>query len=112
MYLAASYFKADLYDLRFAYQFNVRSRLSLTLQSVAVDRNLALYDDNQDNDPDNDYLARSKNFGTQLIYSYKINPQSLFYFGYSDNAVEDDNVLSMQKTDRTIFAKFSYLWQH
>lgn len=105
-------FTADLFDLRFAYQFSVRSRLSLTLQSIEVNRNLALYEDNQDADPDNDFLAKSKDFGTQLIYSYKINPQSLFYLGYSDNAIEDDNVTSLRKTDRAIFAKFSYLWQH
>ena len=105
-------FKADLVDLRLAYQFSIRSRLSLTLQSTGIERNLVLYEDNQDNDLDNDFLGNSKNFGTQLIYSYKINPQSLFYLGYSDNAFENDNVLSRTKTDKTIFAKFSYLWQN
>jgi len=105
-------FEANLMDLRLAYQFNNRSRLSLTLQSTDINRNLALYEDNQDADPENDFLARSKDFGTQLIYSYKINPQSLFYLGYSDNAFKDDNVTSLTKTDKTVFAKFSYLWQH
>ena len=57
-----------------AYQFSNRSRLSLTLQSFDIDRNTALYESNQDNDDENDVDSISKRFGTQLIYSYKINP--------------------------------------
>ncbi|MCP4272353.1 MAG: carbohydrate binding family 9 domain-containing protein [Gammaproteobacteria bacterium] len=108
---AGELFKAELFDLRFAYQFNNRSRLSLTLQATNIFRNTNLYLDNQDTDPDNDVDAKNKNFGTQLIYSYKINPQTLLYIGYSDNALENDNVQSLEKTDKAIFAKFSYLWQ-
>ena len=105
-------FKAQLLDLRASYQFSIRSRLSLTIQGTEISRNLALYDANQDTDPDNDFLAQSKRAGTQLIYSYKINPQSLFYLGYSDNYLENDEVQNLERTDRTFFAKFSYLWQH
>jgi hypothetical protein len=105
-------FNADIVDLRLAYQFSNRSRLSLTLQQFNIERNLALYDANLDLDPDNDYQANDQSFGTQLIYSYKINPQSLFYFGYSDNAVKNDDVQSLKVFDRSLFAKVSYMWQH
>ncbi len=98
-------FNAKLADTRISYQFSIRSRLSLTLQNTSIERNQALYlDDEVD--------ARSKYFGLQVIYSYKINPLSLVYLGYSDNAFEDDNLSSLTKTDKTIFAKFSYMWQY
>ena len=96
-------FSAKLYDTRLAYQFNIRSRLSLTLQTTDIDRNQALYADVVD--------SNAKSFGTQLIYSYKINPLSCVYLGYSDNARSNDDLDSLQNTDKTIFAKFSYMWQ-
>jgi len=96
-------FKAKLTDVRLAYQFNTRSRLSLTLQSTNIQRNATLYIDEVD--------EKTKRFGTQLIYSYKINPQSLVYFGYSDNALEKDQVDNLAIFDKAFFAKFSYLWQ-
>ncbi|MGX5174172.1 DUF5916 domain-containing protein [Aliikangiella sp. IMCC44653] len=105
-------FRAELSDIKLAYQFSVRSRLSLTLQGVNVHRNTPMYNRNQDTDPDNDVSARKKRFGTKLIYSYKINPRSLVYVGYSDNAVESDEVQSLTTTDKTVFAKFSYMWQY
>jgi len=105
-------FKAKLTDMRMAYQFNTRSRLSLTLQTTSIMRNTALYVANNDNDLENDVDQKTKRFGTQLIYSYKINPQSLVYLGYSDNAIENDQIDSLEKFDKTIFAKFSYMWQN
>ncbi len=97
-------FNAQLYDARLAYQFNIRSRLSLTLQTTDITRDPLLYTQFTVN-------RNSKTFGTQLIYSYKINPLSLVYLGYSDNARNNDNLDSLLKTDKTIFAKFSYRWQ-
>jgi len=98
-------FNAKLFDSRMAYQFNIRSRLSLTLQTIDIERNPTLYNDQT---IDKHYQS----FGTQLIYSYKINPLSLVYLGYSDNAIDTDNIGSLEKTDKTIFAKFSYTWQY
>ncbi len=98
-------FNASLLDTRLSYQFNIQSRLSLTLQNTTIERNQALY---QNEEVD----AKTKYFGVQLIYSYKINPLSLVYVGYSDNAVDDDNLSDLTKTDKTVFAKFSYMWQY
>ncbi len=101
---AGELFNAQLYDARLAYQFNIRSRLSLTLQTTDINRDPLLYTQFAVD-------RNNKTFGTQLIYSYKINPLSLVYLGYSDNARDNDNLDSLLKTDKTIFAKFSYRWQ-
>lgn len=101
-------FDATLYDLRFSYQFNTRSRLSLTLQNTDISRNTDLYN----HADDTDINARYKTLGTQLIYSYKINPLSLVYLGYSDRGFQDDELSSIKKDERTVFAKFSYMWQY
>jgi hypothetical protein len=101
-------FNAKLYDLRFGYQFSTRSRLSLTLQTTDIDRNPLLYTHEDDDGIDRTF----KSLGTPLIYSYKINPLSLVYLGYSDRGFQDDELSSIKKEERTIFAKFSYMWQY
>jgi len=97
-------FTANLYDTRLAYQFNVRSRLSLTIQSTDIDRDPELYSRPVD--------RQFKSVGTQLIYSYKVNPLTLIYLGYSDHALDNDRFSSLERTDKSIFAKFSYMWNH
>ncbi len=101
-------FTANLFDVGFGYQFNMRSIIKLIVQYVDVDRNADLYhyDDIEDR-PD----TISRNFSTQLIYSYKINPQTLFFIGYSDGGYQDDNLDSLNRDQRTVFTKFSYAWQ-
>jgi len=96
-------FEARLDDVRLIWQFNVRSFLRLTVQRQEIERNLAVW-----NNPFVD--ARSIDLGTQLLYSYKLNPQTVVYAGYSDNQIESDEFLSLTRTDRTFFIKFSYAW--
>ncbi len=106
-------FDAKLTDLRLTWQFNVRSFLRLTLQGQDIDRNLAAYQD-PDNDPSTPPpampLARTKTLASQLLYSYKLNPQTVLFAGYSDNSIEDVTTLEMEKTGRTLFFKLSYAW--
>ena len=97
-------FKATLADLRLTWQFNVRSFVRLTLQEQNVDRNVDLYLNRLLTDPNTSSL------GTQLLYSYKLNPQTVLFAGYSDNSIEDDITRSMEKTGRTLFFKLSYAW--
>lgn len=99
----AEVFTARLLDTRFTYQFSVRSFVRLALIYSDIDRN-----------PDN-YLFKSvdrnrRSLATQLLYSYKINPQTLFFLGYSDNAFSNDVVDDMTRDNRTVFMKFSYAW--
>lgn len=100
-------FKAKLTDLRLTYHFNIRSALRLSAVYKDIDRNQANYlAGNSSVDVD----AQYKNLGTQLLYSYKVNPQTLVYLGYSDNGSEYDGMDSLTKDKRSVFAKFSYAW--
>jgi hypothetical protein len=97
-------FDAKLVDLRLTWQFNVRSFVRLTLQDQHIERNVDLYDNRLATDPVTSSLA------TQLLYSYKLNPQTVLFAGYSDNSIEDDFTGDLEKTGRTLFFKLSYAW--
>jgi hypothetical protein len=107
-------FHAHLTDLRLTWQFNVRSFVRLTLQDQDVERNLALYNADPDNDPNTPPVplppVRTKTFASQLLYSYKLNPQTVLFAGYSDNSFEDPTTREMEKTGRALFFKLSYAW--
>jgi hypothetical protein len=99
----ARIFDAKLTDVRFTWQFNIRSFLRLTAQQQVVERNLALF-----TNPDTDALSKTR--GMQLLYSYQVNPQTVIYAGYSDNHLQDDDLSTLTQTERTFFLKFSYAW--
>ena len=93
---------ANISELRLSYQFDVRSYLKLSLVYSDVDRN-----------PDNNdyiYSKQSKDLSSQLIYAYKINPQTVFFLGYSDYSYQDDDLTSLTRPERTFFSKISYAW--
>jgi hypothetical protein len=96
-------FDAKLTDVRLTWQFNVRSFVRLTLQDQDIERNVDLYT-NRLTDPSTSSL------GTQLLYSYKLNPQTVLFAGYSDNSIEDDVTQELEQTGRTLFLKLSYAW--
>ena len=98
----AEVFTANLTDLRLSYQFSVRSFVRLALIYSDISRN-----------PANNIgvvEAREKTLGSQLLYSYKLNPQTLFFAGYSDSAYQDDELTSLERDQRSVFMKFSYAW--
>ena len=95
-------FNATVADARLTWQFNLRSFLRLTAQVTDVERNLEQYLDDED--------ARSRDVGRQLLYSYKLNPQTVFFLGYSDQYIDDDSVDKMTVSDRTWFMKIGYAW--
>lgn len=97
-------FDADLTDLRVTWQFNVRSFLRFATQAQRVTRNVAMFVNPVD--------EKTLTVATQLLYSYKLNPQTVLYLGYSDNSLEDDQVVDLTQTNRSLFAKFSYAWLH
>jgi len=95
-------FNALVTDARLTWQFNLRSFLRLTAQVTDVERNQAQYIDTVD--------ARSRDVGRQLLYSYKLNPQTVFFLGYSDQYVDEDNLDGLTVSDRTWFMKIGYAW--
>ena len=96
-------FKANLTDIRLTYQFNIRSSLRFSAVNLDIERDPSQYlYSNVDN--------TKKSLGTQLLYSYKVNPQTLFYLGYSDHGYQNDDLDKIHKDQRSVFAKFSYAW--
>jgi len=95
-------FDAKILDARLTWQFNLRSFLRLTVQNTDVERNQAQYIEEID--------EQSQDLGLQLLYSYKLNPQTVFFLGYSDQYIDDDSVDELTVTDRTWFMKVGYAW--
>ncbi len=98
----ARVFDAAVHDLRLTWQFSVRSFLRLTTQFQDIERNPDVYTETVD--------ARSRDVGRQLLYSYKLNPQTVFFVGYSDALIDDDQLDRLTTTDRTWFMKIGYAW--
>ena len=46
---------------------------------------------------------------TQLLFSYKLNPQTVVFIGYSDTALGFED-LSLTRIGRTFFVKLGYAW--
>ena len=86
---------ANISELRLSYQFNVRSYLKLNL----------VY-----NDVDYSGVEQIKDLSSQLIYAYIINPQTVFFLGYSDYSFQDNDLTKLARSDRTFFTKISYAW--
>ncbi|MCH8101297.1 MAG: carbohydrate binding family 9 domain-containing protein [Proteobacteria bacterium] len=95
-------FDASVFDARLTWQFNLRSFVRLTLQRSDISRNPDVYIDTVD--------EQSKNMGRQLLYSYKINPQTVFFLGYSDQYVDDDDLDGLTVSGRSWFMKIGYAW--
>jgi len=119
-------FLAGLSQLRLAYQINRRTFVRLILQHEDVERDVDLYPD-CGGDPlaagpvDCGLTPESTNLFTQFLFSYKINPQTAVYLGYTDNRAGLDEFVDpgtgpelqqtdLTQTDRTFFFKIGYAW--
>ncbi|WP_244898427.1 hypothetical protein [Pseudoalteromonas ulvae] len=98
----ADLFTANLTDARITYQFDIKSFLRLAFIYTDIDRNA----DNYLKPVNEQYQS----FSTQLLYSYKVNPQTVFFAGYSDNGYQDDDIERLKRAERAIFLKLSYAW--
>ena len=94
-------FEANLSELRAVYQFSLRTFFRVVGQWVDVRRNVELYDDPVD--------AVDKRLSTQLLASYKLNPQTVVFLGYSDTSLGNGS-LDLARNDRTFFFKVGYAW--
>jgi hypothetical protein len=96
-------FTARLTQLRAIYNFNVRSFVRAIVQYQDVQRNPAVYGFPVDDDRETLF--------SQLLFSYKLNPQTVLFVGYSDNALGVErgvNTVDLTRTDRTFFVKVGY----
>ncbi len=95
-------YKANLTQLKFVWQFNVRTFIRAIIQYLDINKNLDLYPRESN--------SRDRHLFMQLLFSYKINPQTLLFFGYADNRFGRHGIDLTQK-DRTFFCKISYAWR-
>lgn len=99
-------FIARLTDFRTTYQFNVQSYLRFSIIYNNTSRNPY----NQPYSLPEDITANSKDIATELLYAYKINPQTVFYAGYSDHHDSTAGFSELEQDERGVFMKFSYAW--
>ena len=95
-------FDAHLYDFRATYQFDTRQFFRVVLNYANIDRNQDNYTFEVD--------ENSKNLGVQLLYSYKVNPLTKYFIGFSQGAFDNDDLNSLEIDSQSIFVKFSYAW--
>lgn len=99
-------FDVGLSELKVVWNFNLRSFLRAILQYQNLDRNPELYAFPVDENVETLF--------TQLLFSYKLNAQTVLFLGYSDNSlgIEDSRFplrsVSLTQTDRTLFFKVGY----
>jgi hypothetical protein len=84
-----------------SWQFNARCFVRIILQHVKDEFNTALYSD--------DRGPEYQNLFSQLLFSYKLNPRTVFFLGYSDNSFAQQNY-GLTRGDRSVFAKIGYAW--
>ena len=96
-------FEVNLSQLRLIYNFNTRSFVRGIFQYLDLNRNLALYDPIVRPF----FEVKTETFFTQLLFSYKLNPQTVLFLGYSDNRLGTQE-LDLSQTDRTFFFKVGY----
>jgi len=100
-------FIANLPQVRAVYNFNVRTFFRAIVQYQNIERNPESYDVAVNRE--------SRTFFTQLLFSYKVNPQTVVFLGYSDNALglltPEMERTDLTRTDRTFFLKLGYAWR-
>jgi len=94
-------FTAQLTQGRLVYNFGPRAFARAIVQHTQIDRNIELYAVPAE--------PRSRQLFSQLLFSYKVNPQTVLLLGYTDAGQELEEV-ELTRTDRTFFLKIGYAW--
>jgi hypothetical protein len=92
-------YTANQGELHLKYQFNKRMFLRAILQYVDYQYNTVMYIDEID--------PVYRNLFTQILFSYKINPQTVLFLGYTDNYRGYDRH-NLPQVNRTLFLKIGY----
>lgn len=107
-------FTANVSNGKIKFQFNRRFFCQAILQHVYYQRNVENYieEEQEDTDPE------TRSFFTQVLFSYEINPRTVFFLGYSDNYHNPGGKINgaanwenLMQTNRAVFAKIGYAWQ-
>lgn len=92
-------YDARLAQTRIVYQFNVRTFVRAIIQYQDIERDPSLYLFDVD--------SRQRNLFGQFLFSYKINPQTVLFTGYTNSQVGAFGI-PLTQTDRTFFLKIGY----
>ncbi len=95
-------FTANLLQTRVVFQANARTMIRAIAQFRAVDRNPT--------ENPGGALPTDRGLFSQLLFSYKANPQTVLFLGYAGNSLGTDQ-FDLTRTDRTFFAKIGYAWR-
>ncbi len=96
---AGRLYLANISNLRLIYQFNRRAFLRTILQYVDYQYTPELY--TFPRDPEYRHLF------SQVLFSYKINPQTVLFLGYSDDYYGLSDI-PLKQNNRTFFLKIGY----
>jgi len=94
-------FEAYASEARVVYQLNRSALVRLILQRSDIRRSPELHTEPVE--------PRTRDLLAQLLLSYKVNPQTVVFLGYSDGRAGDSE-LPLTRTDRTFFVKLGYAW--
>jgi hypothetical protein len=94
-------FTARLTQGQVVYHLNLRTFVRAILQYTDITRDPTLYVSRA--------APETRRLFSQYLFSYKINPQTVFLVGYSDNA-SGTEMVDLTRTDRTFFTKVGYAW--
>lgn len=94
-------YTANISETRLIYQFDKRALIRAILQYVDYRRNTEVYTFEID--------PVFKSLFTQFLFSYKLNPRTVLFIGYSDNYYGNQD-FSLEQNDRTVFVKLGYSW--
>ena len=95
----ARVFTVNLLQSRIVYHLNLRTFVRAIVQYQHIDRNPAAYSFPVE--------ETSSSVFTQLLISYKLNPQTVAFVGYSDSHRGTD-AIELTRANRTFFVKLGY----
>lgn len=99
-----TFLEADLTQATLRYFFNVRTFFRAIVQYQQIERDLSLFEVTGP-------AAEEDDLFTQLLFSYKLNPQTVLFAGYSDTRLGGESI-DLTQADRTFFLKvgYAFLW--
>lgn len=92
-------YTANLTQVKLIYNFSTRAFLRAIVQYQDLDQVPERYAYPVD--------PKTKGLFSQVLFSYKINPQTVLFLGYSDNSLGFKNI-AITRIDRTFFLKIGY----
>jgi hypothetical protein len=96
---AGRLYTANLSNMRLVYQFSRRAFIRAILQYADIRYDTGLYTVPLD--------PEFKHLFSQVLFSYKINPQTVLFLGYSDDYYGYGNI-PLKQANRTLFLKIGY----